>query len=187
MSGRLRRCCAHASPPPRRWSVPAAAILFLLTVAGAVASPAGVAAQLQGLVIGISDGDTLTVLVGRDRVRVRLADIDAPERGQPYARRARESLAQLCHARPATVAVSGKDRYGRMLGRVTCGGVMANGEQVRRGYAWVYARYARRDSPLHALQQEARKQGRGLWRGDAPTPPWEWRSRKRESQAKGGA
>jgi len=134
-------------------------------------------AELHGRVIGVADGDTLTVLVGHDAVRVRLSDIDAPERGQPYGANARQSLAALCADRMATVVSAGHDRYGRTLGVVACGGVDANREQVRRGLAWVYARYARRDSPLYEVEREAREQGRGLWQVAHPLPPWQWRSR----------
>jgi endonuclease YncB( thermonuclease family) len=139
--------------------------------------------ELRGLVVGVTDGDTLIVLVDGERTRVRLTDIDAPERGQPYGNRSRQSLADLCHQRVAMVTAAGKDRYGRTLGTVSCDGVVANREQVRRGLAWVYTRYARRDSPLYALQSEARTQARGLWQMREPTPPWEWRSRRRAAHA----
>jgi endonuclease YncB( thermonuclease family) len=145
------------------------------------------ARELQGLVIGVADGDTLTLLVHHERVRIRLAEIDAPERGQPYGTRARQSLAELCHERIATVVEAGKDRYGRTVGMVSCGGIVVNREQVRRGLAWVYSRYTRRDSPLYAVQREARTQARGLWQADHPQPPWEWRNRRRASYARAHA
>ncbi len=131
----------------------------------------------------VADGDTLTVLAGREQVRVRLSYIDAPERGQPYGRRARQSLGELCQARMAVVTVAGKDRYGRVLGIVSCGGVVANREQVKRGLAWVYSRYAERNSPLYEVEQEAREERRGLWQASDPQPPRQWRSRKRTSRA----
>jgi endonuclease YncB( thermonuclease family) len=130
-------------------------------------------------VVAIADGDTLTVLVSREQIKVRLSDIDAPEHKQPFGTRSRQSLAELCHGKAATVSDREKDRYGRTLGAVICAGVDANAEQVRRGMAWVYEQYAPKGSPLYAMQREAKAAQRGLWRDARPVPPWEWRrSRK---------
>jgi endonuclease YncB( thermonuclease family) len=67
-----------------------------------------------------------------------------------------------------------KDRNGRTLGRVWCGGIDANAEQVRRGMAWVFDRYVK-DRSLYPLQDAARSARMGLWADAAPVPPWEWR------------
>jgi endonuclease YncB( thermonuclease family) len=131
--------------------------------------------ELVGKVVSVHDGDTLTVLVSREQIKVRLLDIDAPERRQPFGTRSRQSLADLCAGRDARIAEQGKDRYGRTLGRVNCAGLDANGEQVRRGMAWVFERYAPKHSPLYAVQAEARAAKRGLWQDAKPVPPWEWR------------
>ena len=135
------------------------------------------AAELTGRVVSIADGDTLTVLVDRKQVKVRLADIDAPERKQPYGTRSRQSLAELCHREQATVISRDKDRYGRVVGYVSCAGIDANAEQVRRGLAIVYERYANPGSPLYALQDAAKAERRGLWTDAKSVPPWEWRRR----------
>lgn len=137
------------------------------------------AAELSGRVVAVADGDTLTLLVDRQQVRVRLADIDAPERRQAFGTRSRQSLHDLCHGKAAQVQDNGQDRYGRTIGQVTCGGIDANAEQVRRGMAWVYDRYARPDSPLYALQDQARSTRAGLWVDAQPVPPWDWRRAKR--------
>ena len=71
--------------------------------------------------------------------------------------------------------VRGKDRYKRTIAQVTCAGTDANAEQVRRGLAWTYTRYARVSSPLYAIQSAAQAENRGLWADPAPTPPWDWR------------
>ena len=131
--------------------------------------------DFSGPVVRVQDGDTLTVLVARAEVRVRLDGIDAPEMAQPYGRRSRESLAELCAAKQAQVTEQGRDRYGRTIGRVSCAGVSANAEQVRRGMAWVFVRYAPPGSPLYALEQDARGRREGLWADGRPTAPWEWR------------
>jgi endonuclease YncB( thermonuclease family) len=130
-------------------------------------------------VVSVHDGDTLTVLVERREVKVRLTDIDAPELGQPFGTRSRQSLSDLCFGKLASINVRGKDRYKRTLAQVTCDGADANAEQVRRGYAWTFTRYAHPDSPLHSLEIEARAAHRGLWSDRAPVAPWDWRSNGR--------
>jgi endonuclease YncB( thermonuclease family) len=142
-----------------------------------LAAPAS-GAELVGRVVAIADGDTLTILVSRQQIRVRLTDIDAPERRQPFGTRSRQSLSEICAGKDARVESRGADRYGRTLGRVTCAGVDANDEQVRRGMAWVYVKYAPKDSLLYALQAEARAAMHGLWQDARPVPPWEWRRAK---------
>jgi len=148
-----------------------ASVLFL--------APGAARADFVGRVVKVSDGDTLTVLVERKEIKVRLDSIDAPELRQPYGRRAQQSLAELCAARTARVVERGHDRYGRTVGRIACDGVDANAEQVRRGMAWVFERYAPRNSPLYGLQGDARLNRRGLWSEPQPTAPWDWRLKTR--------
>lgn len=139
---------------------------------------AGTAALIIGLVVAIADGDTLTVLnEDFQQVKIRLAEIDAPEKKQPFGSCSRQSLGELCHEKRAEVRVTDVDRrYKRIVGRVTCAGVDANAAQVRRGMAWVYDRYAK-DKTLYRLQDEARSAGRGLWIDRNPMAPWDWRRR----------
>jgi endonuclease YncB( thermonuclease family) len=153
----------------RSWSLVLAALL--------ATAPWAAASELVGRVVSIQDGDTLTILVSQKQMRVRLVDIDAPERKQPFGTRSRQSLSEMCAGKEARVIEQGNDRYGRTLGRVICAGVDANAEQVRRGMAWVYVRYAPADSPLYAVQAEARAARRGLWQDAKPVPPWEFRRR----------
>ena len=141
-------------------------------------------AELNGKVVGVSDGDTLTLRVDGASVRVRLDGIDAPELGQPYGKSARRSLAELCRGKEATVVERGKDDAGHILGSVRCGEVDANAEQVRRGMAWVSLRYVPLGSPLYEAETSARLQKIGLWRGKEPVPPWEWRARSAKSGGK---
>jgi endonuclease YncB( thermonuclease family) len=142
---------------------------------------AGAATGFQGKVVGVSDGDTLTILDQRQPVRVRLAAIDAPEHGQPFGQRAKASLSELAYGKLADVDEQGRDKYGRVLGRVRVGGVDVNAEQVRRGYAWVFRRFSH-DAALIALEAEARAARRGLWAEPAPVPPWTWRDRRPPAQ-----
>lgn len=149
------------------------------------------AAALSCLIVGISDGDTLTARCDaaagqlEQTIRVRLAEIDAPEKAQPFGDRSRQHLAQLCFQQRAEVAPlpgsAGTDRYGRTVARVTCDGVDANADQVRAGMAWVFDRYAR-DLTLYDLQATARRSRVGLWADPHPVAPWEWR---RESHRRG--
>ena len=137
------------------------------------------AEDLQGRVVRVIDGDTLELLTAENQpVRIRLAEIDAPERRQPYGSRAKQALSALAFDKAATVTVTGHDRYGRTVGRVYAGAVDVNAELVREGAAWVYRQYSH-DPALPALEEEARDAHRGLW--SLPTsetmPPWEWRHR----------
>lgn len=136
----------------------------------------------EGRVVSVHDGDTLTVLVEKQQVRVRLAEIDAPERHLPFGHRSRQSLADLCFQESATVELVARDRYGRSVGKVQCAGKDAGSHQVSSGMAWVYERYAPKDSPLFGLQAEAKAARRGLWADAQPIPPWEWRKAGKDLQ-----
>ena len=129
-------------------------------------------------VISIADGDTLTVLHEQKQIRVRLAEIDAPERKQPFGTRSRQSLAEICYRKEAKLTSTRTDRFGRTVARVHCNGMDANAEQVRRGMAWVYDRYAS-DVNLMVLQAEAREERRGLWADKEPIKPWGWRRQRK--------
>lgn len=135
----------------------------------------------KGNVIRVLDGDTIEVLQENKPVkpvRVRLANIDAPEKKQAYGRWSTNQLKGLVAAQPVTVTYTKTDRYGRVLGRVvTANGTEANRQQVLKGAAWVYDKY-NTDNSLPALQREAQTQKRGLWADNQPVPPWEWRHKK---------
>ncbi|WP_025915828.1 thermonuclease family protein [Herminiimonas sp. CN] len=125
-------------------------------------------------VISIADGDTMTLLVDRQPLKIRLSDIDAPEKKQAFGQRSKESLSDLCWGKDATYRAQTVDRYGRTVARVTCSGIDANRAQVERGMAWVYAQY-NKDSALPAVQQTARSGRKGLWADKVSLPPWEFR------------
>ncbi|MDP1734272.1 MAG: thermonuclease family protein [Sulfuritalea sp.] len=144
--------------------------------------PLAAYADFTGKVVAVADGDTLTVLRDREQVKVRLVEIDAPEKAQPFGQKSKQSLSDLCFGKTATLADQGSDRYKRTLARVTCDGIDANTEQVRRGMAWVYRKYAPKDSPLYAVESEAKAAWRGLWADAQPMPPWEWRHSRKDEQ-----
>lgn len=136
-------------------------------------------ALILGLVVGIADGDTLTLLTPEhEQIRVRLAEIDAPEKRQAFGQRSKQSLSDLCYQQPAQLQIVTTDRYGRAVARVTCAGTDANAAQVRAGMAWAYTRYLAPGSAMPALQDEARAARRGLWVDPEPVPPWEFRRSK---------
>jgi endonuclease YncB( thermonuclease family) len=161
-----------------RPSVRERAARILLAIPLLVATLArALATTLRGEVIGIADGDTLTLLTPeRQQVRIRLAEVDTPERRQPWGNRARQALAELVFRRPVAVEVVDVDRYGRTVGWVFRGRLNINAEMIRQGHAWVYRRYLQ-DPTLLRLEAEARRQRRGLWSLPEAqrVPPWEWR------------
>jgi len=156
----------------------AVAIAIFCLVAATAASAQTI---LVGLVVGVTDGDTITLLDDDKRQhKIRLDGIDAPESAQPFGNRAKQSLSALAFDRRAQANCPKTDRYGRQVCRVLVGGVDVGLEQVRRGMAWHFKRYEREQSEQEraayaAAEDEARQAGRGLWRDRMPVPPWEWR------------
>lgn len=138
------------------------------------------AETLSGRVVGIADGDTMTVLDSTNtQHKIRLAAIDAPEKAQPFGNRSKQSLSDLCFRKQAVVDVVDMDRYGRSVGVVTCDGVKANEAQISAGMAWVYRKYAEGFGYLFPLEDKARSTKLGLWADPTPLAPWEWRKAKR--------
>ena len=131
-------------------------------------------ADFTGKVVGVADGDSITVLRDREQVKVRLVEIDAPEKAQPFGNRSKQALEDLVKGQEVRVVERGQDRYHRTLGRVYRGDLDVNAEQVRQGMAWVFRQYAK-DATLYPIEAEAKEQKRGLWRDSEPVPPWEWR------------
>jgi endonuclease YncB( thermonuclease family) len=135
-------------------------------------------ALLICFVVGITDCDTMTarceVERGLKTYKIRLTEIDAPEKDQPFGSRSKRNLSNLCFKKPALLQAQGKDNYGRLLARVECDGVDANASQVAMGMAWVYDQYVT-DETLYEYQGEAQAQRRGLWARRNPVAPWEWR------------
>lgn len=152
-------------------------IIYLFAV---ILPPTLCAAQLQGMVIRVLDGDTIEVLQDKTPVRIRLANIDAPEKKQAFGRWSANQLKDLVAAQPVTVTYTQTDRYGRIIGRVfTTNGTEASRFMVQSGAAWVYERY-NTDKALPALQRKVQTQKRGLWADSQPVPPWEWRHNNKE-------
>ena len=138
-----------------------------------------------GKVIGIKDGDTFEVLYDGQPERVRLADVDCPEKSQPFGNNAKQFSSDLCFNKTATVTCAAKrDRYGRLIGTVvTDDGINVNEALVKAGFAWHYLQYSHKEE-LTGYEAIARKKRLGLWADNDPTPPWDWRREKRSRNGK---
>jgi endonuclease YncB( thermonuclease family) len=176
------------------WSRPLVAVTVgLLSVGVAYCSSARgpAAAQksaytLEGRIVHVADGDTVTLLAGNKQHRIRLASIDAPETGhgsdkpgQPFGQAARRSLEAMVAGQTLTARCYEQDRYGRdVCDLPAAGNETANRKQVAAGYAWAntvrQGEYLR-DASLPALQREAREARKGLWAQSSAVPPWVWR------------
>ncbi len=132
------------------------------------------------LVVGVSDGDTLTARCGEtgsyEQVKVRLAAIDAPESRQAFGQRSKQHLSDLCVKEQAKITPRATDRYGRTVADAECRGQDAGTAQVRAGMAWYYVRYGKGYEHLQAVEREARLAERGLWKDVDAVAPWLWRS-----------
>jgi endonuclease YncB( thermonuclease family) len=163
---------------------------LLLLMLAILSSPA-YAEEFNARVIAVLDGDTVLVLReggseaagnpsasrgarGAQRIKIRLANIDAPEKDQEYGMASKRTLAELVLRKQVQVTTQTLDDYGRTLALLEVDGRNVNEEQVRQGMAWNYSHFFR-DPRYRALQVEAQQARRGLWMQDKPTPPWKWR------------
>lgn len=162
------------------------ALLKLLLVCMVAAAHAE---QFDAKVIAVLDGDTVMVTrVSGPPVKVRLAEIDAPEVGhagmggkstnsqkaQPGGIAAKQSLSEMVLHKQVSMDVQAVDSYGRLIAHLTVDGMNINEQQVRRGMAWEYSHYHGNKAYI-ALQSEAQQARRGLWSQASPLPPWQWR------------
>ncbi len=153
-------------------------VLVGLLIVAALGLPAGADAKnVSGSywVVGVSDGDTLTALsASRQRLKCRLYGIDAPEKKQAFGQASKLSLSALSYGRSANIDIVGRDRYGRAICKIAVAGVDINKEQIARGMAWMYRRYAK-DRTYSDAEQKAQSRRVGIWRDTEPVPPWDFR------------
>lgn len=163
-----------------------ASLALIASLLAALARPA-LAERVEGWVSWVDDGDSFIMTQdGGRQARVRIAGIDAPERGQPYSRVARTRLVELIKGRRVSVDAYKADIYGRLVGSVRADGRDVGLAQLEVGLAWHDVRHlaeqpadeARRYAEAESAARSAR---RGLWSWRAPVPPWEWRARERGS------
>ena len=125
-------------------------------------------------VIVVLDGDTVLIRRSNRLVRIRLAEIDAPEKAQIFGATSKRSLSDMVMGKQVKIISETMDQYGRMVAHLSINGLDVNAEQIHRGMAWEYSSY-HSNKALIALQNEAKQAPRGLWALSNPTPPWEWR------------
>lgn len=139
---------------------------------------------LDGRVIKVHDGDTITVFYQLQPVRIRLWGIDAPELKQEDGTESASALRKLIFGKKILIEPKDKDRYGRLVAVIYVYDTLnVNKWLVKEGWAWVYRRY-NKDPKWLELEQQAREMRLGLWSDDPNMPPWEWRFQNRKKQRK---
>lgn len=151
-------------------------------------------ADVTGVVVGVADGDTVTVLdAAKTQHKVRVAGIDAPEKAQPFGQRAKQRMSALVFGKVVRLEGDKRDRYGRTVAKVLvsppdcqrCPQTLDAGLAVlTSGLAWHYKKYQNEQSPEDRkryafAEDEARSKRTGLWTDANPVPPWEWRKSRR--------
>ena len=155
--------------------------LLLVLLVSAISAQQVRTKTLAGKVVGIADGDTITVLDSASRQqRVRFQGIDAPESKQAFGQRSKQGLSAMVFGKPVTVLYEELDRYGRIVGKVLVDGNDLNLEQLRAGMAWFYRFYEKELSKgdrlaYDAAEAEARTPCKGFWQDPAPVAPWDFR------------
>jgi endonuclease YncB( thermonuclease family) len=136
-----------------------------------------------GMVIRVSEGDSMTVedSATKAHLRVRLAGIDAPEPRQPFSDSSRRALGLLLLGEHVTVQWTKRDRYNRLLGKARLNGRDVALHQLEAGRAWYFSEHATELSPdeqrsYAEAEQTARKHQNGLWRHPSPVPPWQFKA-----------
>jgi endonuclease YncB( thermonuclease family) len=143
------------------------------------------ASILQGKVVHVADGDTITVLDGTNtQHKIRLQGIDAPEKAQAFGQKSKQSLHQLVHSKQVSVEYQKKDKYGRTVGKVVFNGLDVCLEQIKLGMAWHYKQYeseqTKEDREIYEQAElSARANAIGLWKDKQPIPPWELRRQQK--------
>ena len=125
--------------------------------------------SITGKIIKVADGDTLTLLYNKEKLKIRFYGIDAPESKQSFGKASKDNLLKLCplHSQ-ATIKIKDKDKYNRIVGIVFCNGIDVNANQVENGLAWAYKEYSL--AYVH-LEIQARLAHKGLWSEENPIKP----------------
>ncbi len=137
---------------------------------------------IEGKVVSVTDGDTIKLKTYKNKVeRIRLNQIDTPEKKQPWGKQAKLALSNKIFGKNVKVDIKTTDRYGRLIGTIWFSGKNINREMVREWHAWVYRKYVK-DKSLFDDESYARSRGLGLWAlsENQRQAPWKWRKAKRE-------
>lgn len=153
---------------------------FLLLFTFVLSFSAYAESTVTGRVIKVADGDTVTLRIKSKKIKVRLAEIDTPEKKQPYGLTARKALVDKVLDKTMRVRIVTTDRYGRSIGHLYLNNQHINAQMIKEGHAWVYRNYLK-DTSLLALEKQARLAKRGLWALPISErqAPWEWRKNRR--------
>jgi endonuclease YncB( thermonuclease family) len=127
-----------------------------------------------GKVVGIADGDTITVLLDKQQHKIRLEGIDAPESGQAFGTKAKQVLGDKIFGKDVKVVWTSRDKYKRILGHIYLDDRWINKELVAEGFAWHFVKYSK-DVDLAKAEKDAREGKKGLWADARPIPPWDYR------------
>lgn len=137
-------------------------------------------AQTKAKVIGVKDGDTVEVLLeGNVPVVLRLADVDCPEKLQPYGNNAKKFVSDEVFGKQITYYPTKTDRYGRTIAKIYYNKKYLSEEIIKSGYGWWYKQYSKA-THLQDVQNKAKKAKKGLWKDKNPIAPWEFRKQKRQ-------
>lgn len=127
------------------------------------------------------DGDTVKIIDGKEIYRLRITHIDAPERNQAYGKKSRRALIQLCQGAIVKVRITGRDKYQRKLGSLSCNQADVADFMLKHGHAWFNNRYSS-DLMLALEERKARENKLGLWKTKEPIAPWAWRRLNKAQQ-----
>ena len=160
-------------------------LLFLSLVLLGCYQPKEAAAdkEISGKVIKIVDGDTYDILlVNNTTKRIRMEGIDAPERGMPFYKVAKDYLGSLCFGQVVRIDQKSTDRYGRTIAKTYA----ADGKElgllmIEAGYAWHFKKYSS-DSQLATAEIAAKNKRLGLWADASPVAPWDWRKKTKAKE-----
>lgn len=141
------------------------------------------AKTLEGLVVGVADGDTITLLDHqKNTYKIRLQGIDAPEKKQAFGEKSKQSLHDLVHGKQVRIEYEKEDKYGRTVGKVTLGDLDVCLQQLVLGMAWHYKKYQNEQSASDRTvysdtELKSKSLKLGLWSDETPVPPWEFRKK----------
>jgi micrococcal nuclease len=158
------------------------ALLILICAGITFATPPKITERLTGKVVGVTDGDTVTLLVNQTPLKIRLYGIDAPETKQSYGNKSKQALASMVFGKVITLKKTGNDKYGRTLGIIHYRDTDVNAKMIEGGWAWHYKHY-NDESRLASLETKAKEAKLGLWAESQPIAPWEFRRQPRTPSA----
>lgn len=160
--------------------------LVLFALALLCSQEAGATGSEEAVVVNVIDGDSLELRLGGRTCQARLWGIDTPEYDQDFAEMAKNYTRRMAEEKKIAISRKYTDRFDRVVVLAWVNGTLLNEELVRNGLAWVHVRYCHEEicRTWRQLEQEAREKRIGIWGGDRPVPPWQWKSRQRGKKSR---